>query len=444
MTRRTWWIVLLVPAAVLGLVTLATLDGVLRNACRDGLPGSVRDAVAQETMTFQEVSPESAAALERRRRDRGGVPRAPEVPAMPGVPAPPAVPPMPPISRAGDVVRIGSNIHIEENQVVDGDVFALRGDIVVDGHVKGNVATTGGDVRLGPTARVDGDVMCIGGTLTEEDGAFVGGQRVTALRGRDVKIESGEDRPRRRWRDRHPEGAGFGFVISWMLLTTLVAWLLARFAPSRTQVAFQTLRDDPGASLMVGFLIVLLLIPSIVALALAVGVLCITIIGIPLAILLIPAYGLAVTLLFLWGFTIGVTAIGERFADRLGGTRTLAKTTMAGALVVGGMLFVAQVLHFIPFFGWISGLLKVLGWVTFGFVTLAGAGALVKSKFGQGPGGQWWPPFRRAPASPPPPGTPVSPAGPSPASAPAASSAPGPGAEASTYSAMPPAEPPLS
>ena len=436
MTRRTWLIVLLVPAALFGLVTLGTLDRVMRNVCREIVP-SVRDAMAQETMTFEEVSPESAAVLERRRSDRG-LPRMPEAPAMPGVPAPP---PVPPISRAGDVVRIGSNIHIEENQVVEGDVFALRGDIEVDGHVKGNVATTGGDVRLGPTARVDGDVMCIGGTLTEDPGAVVGGQRVTALREK-VRID---DRPPR-WRDRHPEGAGFGFVISWLLLTTLVAWLLARFAPSRTQVAFHTLRDDPGASLMVGFLIVLLLIPSIVALALAVGVLCITIIGIPLAIMLIPAYGVATTLLFLWGFAIGVTTIGERFADRLRGARTLAKTAMAGALLVSGMLFAAQVLHYIPFFGWISGLLWVLGWVTFGFLTLAGAGALVKSRFGQGPGGQWWPPFRRAPVSPAPPQTPAPPAVPQPsAAAPAALFAStGPGAGGAAYTASSEAEPPRS
>jgi hypothetical protein len=328
------------------------------------------------------------------------------------------------------VVRIGSNIHIEENQVVDGDVFALRGDIEVDGHVKGNVATTGGDVRLGPTARVDGDVMCIGGELTEEPGAVVGGQRVTALRGREGRVRDRiRDRIEERLHDRISDRGGFGFVISWLLVTTLVAWLLARFAPGRTGVATQMLRDDAGASLMVGLLI------------LAFAVLCITIIGIPLALMMLPAYGLGLALLFLWGFATGVTVMGERFATMMSWPRTLANSALAGAVVVSGTLFAAQVLHFIPFFGWIGGLLWVLGWVTFGFVTLAGAGALVKSKFGQGPGGQWWPPFKRKPAA-----GPVTPASPAPSTGPfAAASDPAaaaPGSGAARFAAPPPADPP--
>ena len=416
-------------------------------AWREVMPLVLEAHAAQETMTFEEVSPESAATIERRRRDRQSRTDAiPETPPTPDAPLPPA-----PVSRAGDVVRIGSDIHIEENQIVEGDVFALRGDIEVDGHVKGNVAATGGDVRLGPTARVDGDVMCIGGTLTEDPGAVVGGQKVTALRGRERIRDRIRDRIDERIRGEgdHDKG-GFGFVISWLLLTSVVAWLLARFAPDRTRVAFDTLRNDVGASLMMGFLIVLLLIPSVVALALAIGVLCITIIGIPLAIMLIPAYGLGVSLLFLWGFSVGATAIGGRFVDRINRPKTLANSALAGAVVVSGMLFAAHVLHYIPFFGWIGGLIWVLGWVTFGFATLAGAGALLKSKFGQGPGGQWWPPFRRkaptAPGAPPAPAMPGAPATApgSPASATAYAPPPPPAAGWPTAPAPPPTEPPAS
>jgi hypothetical protein len=79
---------------------------------------------------------------------------------------------------------------------------------------------------------------------------------------------------------------------------------------------------------------------------------------------------------------------------------------MVGALGITGMLFGAAVLRFIPFFGWVSTLLWVLGWVSFGFITTAGAGALLRSKFGLGAQGRWWPPFapgpQPAPASVPP------------------------------------------
>src|SRR5262249_21605712 len=143
-------------------------------------------------------------ALERRRPARSA---AIPTPPAPDEPSPAPTPPEEPdihTTRSGDVMRIGSDIHIENGQVVEGDVFALQGDIRVDGHVKGNVASSGGDVYLGSTARVDGDVLCIGGQLHEENGASVGGQRVTALHGtRDRRIRH---RIRERLRDMDIEG----------------------------------------------------------------------------------------------------------------------------------------------------------------------------------------------------------------------------------------------
>jgi hypothetical protein len=181
---------------------------------------------AAETMKFQQVSPESAQSVERRHVHVG--PSGTTTDDVPEPPEAPEPPPTPEVSRGGDVVRIGSDIHVERGQVVEGDVFTLRGDITVDGHVKGNVATTGGDVHLGPTAKVDGDVMCIGGELTEDPGAVVLGQRVTALRGgrfsrtyiRD-HIRNGIER-RIEERTQHG-GAAIGFSLSWLLFAILLA-----------------------------------------------------------------------------------------------------------------------------------------------------------------------------------------------------------------------------
>ena len=377
---------------------------------------------AEETMKFEPVSRESAQALERRHVHVG--PSGTTVDDVPEPPEPPEPPAIPEVSRGGDVVRIGSDIHIERGQVVEGDVFTLRGDITVDGHVKGNVATTGGDVHLGPTAKVDGDVMCIGGELTEESGAVVLGQRVTALRGGKFSRSYIRDRIRggieHRIEERtHEHGAAIGFSLSWLLFAMLLAWLITKIAPTRTAVALEALRDRPGTSLGVGFLMLLLLGPSVVALALAMAVLCITIIGIPLALLLAPAYCLLLVLLVWWGFVLGATVVGQQMIGRWpslsGGASSLRRHAVIGALGITGMLFAAAILRFIPFFGWVSTLLWVLGWVSFGFITTAGAGALLRSKFGLGPQGRWWPPFAPGPqpvpatvppAAPPPPAPP--------------------------------------
>jgi hypothetical protein len=381
-------------------------------------PGQAR---AQQAMEFEPVPPESVTAAERRSPSqirsaiRQAVRKAP-VDQPPAIPAPPALPGASgvPESRRGDVVRIGSDIHIQEGQVVDGDVFALQGDIRVDGHVKGNVAATGGDVVLGPTARVDGDVMCIGGRLEEEPGARVGGQRVTALRGpreRPAHRVHPEEWPHRR-------GAGLSFAFSWFLVSLLLAWGIPRFAPVRTGVALATLKREPGLSLLLGLLVVMLVVPSLVAMALLVVILCITIIGIPLALGVMLAYALLLVVLALWGYVVGAIPVGERLSARTGGASDPARAALLGVLGISGLRLVAELFRFLPLFGWLGHLLWVIAALAGAVVTLMGAGALVRSKFGLGVGARWWPLFKPAPSP-----------------APAPASAPGPGEGGSTPAA---------
>src|SRR5262249_45266603 len=88
------------------------------------------------------------------RRPRPGAGRTPpaRLPAAPAPPSPPVAPvaPSPPISlgKSGNIMRVGSDIHIETDQVVIGDVMAVGGDITVDGHVEGDVVAMGGDVYM--------------------------------------------------------------------------------------------------------------------------------------------------------------------------------------------------------------------------------------------------------------------------------------------------------
>jgi cytoskeletal protein CcmA (bactofilin family) len=89
----------------------------------------------------------------------------------------------------GDVVRIGEDIEIEADDVVDGDVVSIGADIRVDGTVLGDVVATSGDVTLGPTARVTGDVASVLGKVHREEGAVVGGEVVeTSMGPEGVKV----------------------------------------------------------------------------------------------------------------------------------------------------------------------------------------------------------------------------------------------------------------
>jgi cytoskeletal protein CcmA (bactofilin family) len=407
-------------------------------------------ANAQETMEFEPVPEESVRAMERRatRRASPATPAAPEAPAAPARRAP--------LNRSGDVMRIGSDIHVEKDQVVEGDVFALQGDVRVDGHVRGNVASTGGDVYLSSTARVDGDVLCVGGELHEEEGAIVGGQRVTALRGDQDR------RVRRRMREHMAssvaqEVAGrvaklVGSIV-WLLILMGIAWGVTRIAPRHTGTAVATLKREPGMSFMIGLLTAVLLAPSAVALALVMAILAITIIGIPLAIGVALAYCVLLVVLAGWGSIVAVTLIGQRFLARsaarrlaLGGApagvaattsvvgdpttggASLTRAAVIGVLLFVGVKVVASFFQLVPFLNWFGTFLSVVWWIANSLLILLGAGALLRSKFGQGPEGQWWP-MRKptvlapAPAGPPPP-PPASPPPPQPPPPPAAAPSP--------------------
>jgi cytoskeletal protein CcmA (bactofilin family) len=349
--------------------------------------------------------------------------------------------------KSGDIMRVGSDVTIAEDQEVQGDVLAIRGDVIVDGHVEGNVVSMGGDIRLSETARVDGDVVCMGGKLHEEPGAVVGGQRVTALdpdsrskyRSRTIHIDP-------EWNDR---GAA-GKLVFYLVLLGLV-WGLCMIAPGSTGAALASLKARPAASLGLGFLVWLLAVPSLIALCLVVAILCITIIGIPLALIALLGYFVFFALLILWGYAVGAAALGERLLERRGETSpSLGRAGIAGVIAIAAVSILSSVLKwldFIPLMGVLSALttaVVVLGTIV---LTSMGAGAWMHTEFTSGTLGRWWkgssnrmrrnppPPPPDAPPSggtpPPPPPPPAAPADPA-RYAPPATQSPGFGQSATT------------
>ena len=403
--RRQRWI--LIAGGVVGLAVIMSVGSAIwwGIGSRIGSRVGTQVAYAQTSrMKFEEASEESVRAFEERRDQRArtrsanpsGVPTPPD-PDAPEAPIPPGAP------SSGDIVRIGSDIHVEEGQVVDGDVIVFGADADVDGHVRGNVSVTRGDVQLGSKAKVDGDVLVIGGEIQEEEGATVLGQRVTGLqRGhgarsrrihRDIDFDEG-----RFWS--HP--AKVAKSLTYLLMWLLLAWAIAKFAAGRTSRALDTLRSETATSFGMGFALVLLLVPSVIAMALVVAILCITIIGIPVAIGVMIAYGLLLLLLFGWGYVVGAATLGQRIAGRSGGTPSMVRSAVFGVLAIQGTMLIATMLKPLPVIGWTAGVLWVLAMVVYSAVTLLGVGALIRSKFGQGEGGQWWPPSRLfGPSTPP-------------------------------------------
>jgi hypothetical protein len=289
---------------------------------------------------------------------------------------------------------------------VTGDVVAMGGDVTIDGHVEKDVVAMGGDVFLGSTGRVDGQVVTLGGKLHEKPGSHVGGQRVAA-----------EGLPRDWFR-----GPFFGFMgmvdsgfkaiwtIAKMMLLLLIAWGIAQLAPGRTRTAVDGFKSEPVKSLGFGLLAWALIIPSIVALALVVAILCITIIGIPLALAVILGYVLAVILLGVWGYVVGAAVLGERLARQFGRpAATLAIMAVWGIVALTAIRVVGHLFGAIPMGGFAGGMLVFLATVISGVLTTVGAGSLLWTQLRRDAISQWWPGMRgrtpapaAAPASPAP------------------------------------------
>ncbi len=88
-----------------------------------------------------------------------------------------------PGQKVGDLSCINCSIYIRGE--VAGDVFALHGNVVIEGgaSVAGDIATLFGNIRVANGGSVAGDVAAIGGAVRRQPQAAIAGD-VTSLEGK--------------------------------------------------------------------------------------------------------------------------------------------------------------------------------------------------------------------------------------------------------------------
>lgn len=279
----------------------------------------------------------------RTKRDRmrpGGVPGGDRVRIMDDVTVP------------ADMVVKGDTVAVMGNVQVDGEVLrdavAVMGDNVINGHVHRNAVAVMGDLTLGPTARVDGDIVSVGGEIHRDPGAVVGGEvHVEGLEGKFTGFNNWWGKTLKLGRPL-AIGAHLGWL--WIVTGFSVAFyaFLALLFPQSVRRCGDKLVQEPGLSVLAAVL-------SLLALPVLFILLCITIIGIPIALFLLP---LGVLLMVLFGKAAIYALVGRKITgDRL----HLALATILGALV-----FI--VLYLFPVLGLLLSLL--VSFVGFGAVVL--------------------------------------------------------------------------
>lgn len=269
--------------------------------------------------------------------------------------------------ESASLVRFGEDIIVEVDDVVDGSVVAFGGDVVVRGRILEDVVSFGGDVTLEGGAVVEGDAAAFGGTIERLAGSELLGEEV------DVAfVPADVEAPFRR------SGGGRTF---WLLLI-LSAYLFLGLAglasewtlPDRVRRMSEHARAALWSSFFAGVAVQVLFGPALV-------LLCVTIIGIPVAVLLPVAYVAAQIV----GFLAVVAALGARFSDgslesraawiraMLSGLGSIAAVTLSAVLLAG----LSQPLAGI---GKLLVLSAVVGHWT---VATIGLGAVAVSRFGR-------------------------------------------------------------
>jgi cytoskeletal protein CcmA (bactofilin family) len=224
---------------------------------------------------------------------------------------------------------------------VEGDVRAEFGDVYVNAPVSGDVHVGWGDVKLGPNGEILGNLECEGCEITGNRSAVKGD-----MMARGMAIDFDES---------HGPGiiGFFGWIFA-ALAFSACAVLAAVGAPRPLASAASRAEESPGRSFLYG----LVSLPVIFVLCV---VLAVSIVGIPLLLLLVPAY---LALLF-FGALVAAFFIGTRVLMVTGRYRV----GNALAAVVGAMILAA------------TTLIPVLGDLLLYALSLLGTGAIILALF---------------------------------------------------------------
>lgn len=268
-----------------------------------------------------------------------------------------------------DVVQFGDDVFIEAGELVEGDVVTIMGSIVIDGVVDGDVVAVGGAITVGTEGEIDGDAVSIGGQVTKEPGG--------SIRGETVSVGSGAGYPFGIHTGPFFAGNFFSrsgrlFIrILWTVFLILLGLIVMAIARRPVERVCELSRKEAFKMGLIGLLVEVCILP-------AMALLFVTVIGIPVAIFVIP---LLLVLALLLGFVGVGFAVGERIGNGHG--RSPYASMTIGILILEGLVILAGVIG-LPggSLGLVGTIIRVIGHAVIYVAATVGLGAVIMSKFG--------------------------------------------------------------
>ena len=266
-----------------------------------------------------------------------------------------------------DRVAVSGSVNVGSDETIPGNAVAIMGPVTVDGTVEGNAVSVMGSntingtvegnavavlgtLHLGPNSKVEGNAVSVGGRVVREPGSIVNGGIVEQGHGLDFSEDSGA----MSWwnhglRMGRPMAFGPHLSFLWVLNVCLIGlYLLFSVAfPNGIRKCGDTLVNRPGLTFLTGILAVLAL-PVVFILLL------VTVVGIPVAVIVLP---LSILAALLFGRAAINALVGRSI---LGKDQHPALTVLVGSLVMLALYLVPLVglmlFAFVAFLGFACAL----------------------------------------------------------------------------------------
>lgn len=197
-------------------------------------------------------------------------------------------------SYSGSHFKVGQNIYVQPDEIVNSGVTSIGGDIYINGTVNGSALCIGGNVYVNGT--VKGNVRVIGGEILKGENGSIGG--ATNEIGKDFKLPSIFGN--KSFSDISENYFRKGSFLSFVILFIFCLIVHAIMPKNITKMALN-FNDDFGRNLLYGYGVFI----GIAAVSIA---LVLTLIGI----LLVPLLFLVTYVIYIIGFTALVLYLGER------------------------------------------------------------------------------------------------------------------------------------
>lgn len=307
-------------------------------------------------------------------------------------------------NRYSEIVRFGSSVTIDEDDIVEGsvvvfggsinnngfidqDMVCIGGSLTNNGFVDGDAVCIGGSLSLGPNAHVNGDAVSVGGSLQRADGAFVDGEVVTVGAGEIFSHGYGD----REWTTHLEDGkevkinipkatvgsriGDFFWTVFFTLAVIAITVLLIVFFPNYMNATAQIARHEFWKALVIGIVSWIALIPIMVIAMIILSITCIGVIIPPILFVVLILLSYAIV-----GLAFGM-CVNKKFDLNL---NTDIKTAVIGVIALH-LLWLLGNLVAIP--GWLSfvgNVIAFFGLIIVFFGITVGMGAVVMSKAGNG------------------------------------------------------------